>query len=652
MPHALCQVPQGFNYQAVARLTTGEPIINTTMPVRITIQADSLGTSIIWQELHSSVTTNGFGLINLVLGKGARQVASTVATFSAIDWSVTPKFIKTEISYSGWKTMGVTRFWSVPYSLNTANVTGTLSKLAVKGKTTLNDEALFEVKNKDGQTVFAVYNEGVRVYVSDGAKGLKGGFAVGGFGTDKAASTPYFIVGKDSVRVYLDTNPLTKKSKGGFAVGGYDLAKATTVEDYLRVTRDSTRIYVNNSPGKAIKGGFAVGGFDITKGTQTITPFTSLTPNNYFIGHQAGRAITNGAYNLFLGYNAGRSTTGGTQVSGEWQGCNNIFIGYNSGYGNTTGFKNVFIGYQSGKANSAGVKNTFVGNESGVSNTTGGYNTFLGYNAGIVNSSGGGNSFIGADCGFYNTTAYYNTCMGTYAGENLSTGSCNTFIGAQSGHGGGIPGSYPSQFITGNYTTAIGYQSGFSNVAGSGNVFIGYRAGYSETGSNKLYIANSSTNPPLIYGDFSTGTVALGTITPTTSYKLYVNGSAYATGTWSSSDIRWKKNIIPLTNVLDKLLDLNGVYYEWRKTEFTEINFDNGQQIGLIAQEVEKIFPELVKTDGNGYKAVSYEKLSVVLLEGLEEQQQHITLQQKEIDELKILVKSLIDNQTTQVKSN
>jgi hypothetical protein len=266
---AVSQVPQGFNYQAVARLTTGDPIINTTLPVRITIQADSLGSIIIWQELHSSVTTNGFGLMTLILGKGARQIPSTVPTFSAIDWSVTPKFIKTEIDYSGWKTMGVTRLWSVPYSSIAEGLGGPVKKLAVKGVTALPDEALFEVKNKDGQTVFAVYNEGVRVYVSDGAKALKGGFAVGGFGTDKAVSTPYFVVGKDSVRVYLDTNPLTKKLKGGFAVGGYDLTKGT-VQDYLDVSSDSVRIYIDSNPAtKKLKGGFAVGGYDIVKGTST-----------------------------------------------------------------------------------------------------------------------------------------------------------------------------------------------------------------------------------------------------------------------------------------------------------------------------------------------------------------------------------------------
>jgi hypothetical protein len=261
------QMPQGFNYQAIARDGSGNPIVGTALPTRITIQADSLGTSIIWQELHSSVTSNSFGLITLPLGKGARQTPSTVATFNDIDWSVTPKFIKTEIFYGGsYKTMGITRLWSVPYAMIAGDLAGSVKKLAVEGETSGLEEALFEVKNKDGQTIFAVYNEGVRIYVSDGAKAKKGGFAVGGFGTDKAESTKYLFVGKDSVRIYLDTNPLTKGKKSGFAVGGYDLTKQTTIEDYLFVTRDSTRVYVNEGSGKAKKGGFAVGGFDMTKG--------------------------------------------------------------------------------------------------------------------------------------------------------------------------------------------------------------------------------------------------------------------------------------------------------------------------------------------------------------------------------------------------
>jgi len=148
--------------------------------------------------------------------------------------------------------------------------------------------------------------------------------------------------------------------------------------------------------------------------------------------------------------------------------------------------------------------------------------------------------------------------------------------------------------------------------------------------------------------------VGIGTTNPGT-YKLYVNGTAYSTGGWTSSDIRWKKNIIPLTNVLSKIIHLNGVNYEWENNKYPEINFDSGQQIGLVAQEVENICPELVKTDDNGYKAVSYEKLSVLLVEGMKEQQQIIEKQQSEIDhlkslenelsELKLIINGLITNQ-------
>ena len=180
---------------------------------------------------------------------------------------------------------------------------GTAPKITVNGETTNMDEALFEVRNKNSQTVFAVYNEGVRIYVDDGAKGSKGGFAIGGFGTAKGVSQDYFIVSPDQIRMYIDDTPgkgakggfalggfsaskgLTqnllvvnpdsirayidtnngKGSKGGFAVGGFDASKGVA-EDYLRVTRDSTRIYIHNAPSKGAKGGFAIGGFSDAKG--------------------------------------------------------------------------------------------------------------------------------------------------------------------------------------------------------------------------------------------------------------------------------------------------------------------------------------------------------------------------------------------------
>jgi len=132
----------------------------------------------------------------------------------------------------------------------------------------------------------------------------------------------------------------------------------------------------------------------------------------------------------------------------------------------------------------------------------------------------------------------------------------------------------------------------------------------------------------------SLGKMGIGTTTPT--YELTVNGTAWcSSGAWTGSDARWKRNVKDLNYKLSDILELNPVNFELRTDEFPEMGFETGTQIGLIAQDVEKLFPELVRTDNFGYKAVSYEKLAVILLEGIKEQQ-------KQIDELKELVKNLI----------
>jgi hypothetical protein len=89
-------------------------------------------------------------------------------------------------------------------------------------------------------------------------------------------------------------------------------------------------------------------------------------------------------------------------------------------------------------------------------------------------------------------------------------------------------------------------------------------------------------------------------------------------------------------------MQLNGYKFNWRKDEFPEMNFDSETQIGLIAQDVEKVFPELVRTDNNGFKAVSYEKLSVILLEGMKEQQKQIESLNEKISRLEKSVELLL----------
>ena len=89
-----------------------------------------------------------------------------------------------------------------------------------------------------------------------------------------------------------------------------------------------------------------------------------------------------------------------------------------------------------------------------------------------------------------------------------------------------------------------------------------------------------------------------------------------------------KKNIEPLSSSLEMVMLLQGVSYDWKADDYPEMGFTKDRQIGFIAQDVEKVFPELVKTNNNGYKGVYYVKIVPILLEAMKEQQ-------KEISELK-----------------
>ena len=266
-------MPQGFNYQAIARNATGLPITNQVIPVRISIVTALTSGTVIWQEEHSSVTADQFGMISLVVGTGT-QTGGSATSFSAINWSAQTLFLKTEVKYPGpgWTDMGTSQIWAVPYSLTAKEVTGPLTKLGITGTTTDMEEALFEVKNQAGNTVFAVYNEGIRAYVGNGdAKGKRGGFAVGGYDATKGSGTIYdlFTLNTDSARIYVDSKPNLKGARGGFSVGGYDMTKGgVPVQNYLDVSNDSVRIYIDSNPlTKGKRGGFAVGGYDMTKGT-------------------------------------------------------------------------------------------------------------------------------------------------------------------------------------------------------------------------------------------------------------------------------------------------------------------------------------------------------------------------------------------------
>ncbi|MCB9216806.1 MAG: tail fiber domain-containing protein [Candidatus Kapaibacterium sp.] len=102
----------------------------------------------------------------------------------------------------------------------------------------------------------------------------------------------------------------------------------------------------------------------------------------------------------------------------------------------------------------------------------------------------------------------------------------------------------------------------------------------------------------------------------------------------NSSDARFKQNIRTLTGALDSTLMLRGVRHDWRRGEFPNRNFPEGESIGFIAQEVEKVFPELVKTESDGFKKVEYAKVTALLVEALREEHLKNEAQEERLDQL------------------
>jgi hypothetical protein len=124
-------------------------------------------------------------------------------------------------------------------------------------------------------------------------------------------------------------------------------------------------------------------------------------------------------------------------------------------------------------------------------------------------------------------------------------------------------------------------------------------------------------------GDFGSSTQNSLVIADTTGQASFINDViAYA-----SSDKRLKENVKPLDNALDKINKINGVEFDWidgKDEHGNSVHSNEGHDVGVIAQEIEEVLPEVVHTRDNGYKAVKYEKIVPLLIEAIKEQQEQI----------------------------
>jgi ribosomal protein L11 len=486
------------------------------------------------------------------------------------------------------------------------------AKLEVKADASIGPEdAIFHVLNVSGDTIFAVYPEGVRINVIDDpakSSGSKGGFAVGGFSPSKGASTnKYLHVSPDSVRIYIEDLPESKSSgsKGGFAVGGFSPSKVGQQYTLFTVNDDSAQVYIGDS----------TAGFGISNIQSGGGRVLNLTKGNYFIGHESGINSSVGKFNTFYGYEAGRSNFNG------WE---NLFVGYFSGKSNVGGSRNVFLGRATGMKNVSGNENIFIGNASGINNNSN-QNIFIGVEAGMKNETGYQNIFLGYKSGYNNLggtgeQGSVNTFIGMQSGYSNSTGLANTFIGHKSGYTN----------TSGMFNTYIGRYAG-ENSIGDYNVFIGSEAGRFQSGSNKLCINATQSpvyQPPLIYGEFDNKRVVIAGDNAN-GKTFFVNGSAGGTSTWAQvSDGNYKKDVICIASPLEKVLKLRGVNFYWK-----DKSFGDGLQMGFIAQETEKIIPEVVEKYDGKY-TMSYAPITALLVEAIKEQQ-------KQIDSMHLIIEKL-----------
>lgn len=158
-------------------------------------------------------------------------------------------------------------------------------------------------------------------------------------------------------------------------------------------------------------------------------------------------------------------------------------------------------------------------------------------------------------------------------------------------------------------------------------------------GTEKCFVQTSGNNLRLgVYSTNPTGNVIFR-LNGADRFTIFPDGDATLTGTLTqNSDARFKQNITLLTGAMQMIMRLNGYHYYWKP----ELKRSDKRQIGLIAQNVEMVLPELVTTNPDGAKSVAYQNMIPVLVEGMKEQQRTIEQQQQQIELLKTQVQQLL----------
>jgi len=393
-----------------------------------------------------------------------------------------------------------------------------------------------------------------------------------------------------------------------FAFGSYSAANA-----FLGFSGNATTTGINNTAN-----GYQALQANTTGGLNTATGFAALYNNttgyqSTAAGFQALYSNTTGSYNTASGSWALYSNTTGS---------NNTASGLGALKTNTTGNYNTASGFYALYANTTGYANTASGFYALSSNTTGYANTADGYEALFSNTTGINNVASGWEALYANTTGYANTANGVQALASNTTGYLNT--------ASGVTALYHN--TTGYENTAVGEQALASNTTGSGLTCIGFLCTAGDAISNATAIGAhavvAQSNSVVLGGTGPYAVkVGIGTTTPSNILTIARGAGHPLSDSWETfSSRRWKTNVHTLDGALAKVEQLRGVSYDLKA---------NGKhEVGVIAEEVGAVVPEVVTWEQNGQDAqsVDYGRLTALLIEATKEQQALIRKQQAQIE--------------------
>jgi uncharacterized coiled-coil protein SlyX len=339
------------------------------------------------------------------------------------------------------------------------------------------------------------------------------------------------------------------------------------------------------------------------------------------------------------------------------EGCltdENTVLGEDALFNNTFGFWNTAIGFNALYSNTTGIGNSALGFDALVSNTTGGFNTATGQQALFNNTAGNNNTAVGGLALKDNTTGSYNTATGLAALGANTTGNSNTATGYSalaSSRTGNSNTAHGARALglneTGANNTAVGVLALHANSTGNTNIALGQRAGSNlTTGHNNIDIGNVG-----VTGEANT--IRIGT--QGTQTKTFIAGISGVTvpggvavvidangqlGT-STSSARYKEAIGPMNKASEAILALKPVTFHYKQ----ELDPEGIAQFGLVAEEVEKVNPDLVARDKQGKPyTVRYDAVNAMLLNEFLKEHRKVEEQEATIAQLK---SALAEQQTT-----